>query len=1822
MAYIPPSHFIGSGGVNVYDPNEELLRRRMAASRVAAPAPAARSSKPVSNDKGPAVPIAQMRAMLGYDPMQPKQPEPAPTNDGGNPFGRGLGFIINNPVTQVALKPLQVLDYGRRAVTLGAEELSELLGGREFRTKIDPETGERTEFGDMSNWDKLKNPEYGVGQLLGDDTIANLIPGTSADQWANRIAGFVGDVALDPLSYVSFGTGAVAGKGARSSALAKLAEAQAAAVRSGDQALIKALGTSDDIARMGKRGVGIANAAQAEAMGIGRNGLRLGSPLGQTRMANPIPGTENIGRALNDVLGRARTPARNIPGARALRNTRNPIGFMGNDMGPALERIITGKGPGSLEGALATVALDDAAREVGEAWAGIAKQSLEKTVEGLKKRGFDTDTMTEAAMRAERGTANEWTQLGEEMRLIAKDLFDVDLPELSGDAAYVMPHVLNRRFRNDLMEAVRRGDVNARAFMKETGLREEDLLEDSGFVQRRSFRPNDDGTPKTLKIGDTEVLIERGTVEELNDKLAQIFPWYEGESIYETNPIIAYQRYISGMSKEVGKRGGGARVAATGTFRGSDTGIANKTRAPGRFDPYGGREDMFDADGNVIQRAVQQEGGLQEDEFWRAVPDDAATTARDKELRVTQKEVLDNLRTYSQGERAAIASDLEDLAEEIITPMRRARTEAVEAAGGQQRANRQVSEAFNTNRADAAALRTEADAATAEIGRLAKVRYGIERTARERTGRRQKELLDQLDARRRQLISQRDELEASYKQALKNAENVQTPSSVRAARKQVNERAREARENLNAARMKARREWEARYPNRKIPTDAQYRGAKEIVDGGRDAAPGRYIQEIDRAERRAQKTVSDYEAWKRYEDDATRQATTRSNEAARAQQEFEFSVKQMDATPVEQAATQAVPESEVSRLMSDQQKLNELNSKTIPALKKNLDKVSGEAAAEVAPLWRQIDALTKQATDEAATQDQINVAIFKMAEPKRIISEAALNSRQKIQAAKQALEAAQKEADDLSRSIAGRSNVGDSVVQVRRSRDLEKVEGAIAKAEKFLATPRARQLIADKNKLQALKRDAAKTPGRKGAPIRKQVRELEASIANRAKLSDQVEAAQASFRRSKEAQVELERAARPRPTGVEPTPQPDLQQALDTQQTVQGAQQAADRGYLPRIAQTEMELTGADAQFGRVAAGTDSEYNAIPLEEGVEAIGKRNAVNDQQERLRLERQVKNEEAVKLDDEAGGMISTYLEGLQNVQAMRDEHQRIAADIGKGGQTAANPARRTGELADKKPSGAGMDRAAANEVPPAIEQPLYSVVEDIRRLAQANPLGDDELLVRAEAALTPLERRLSKLTTEADIPARQTEQLLKAAKNGELAPVMMGKLRDDWTELWSAGDVVIGRELDVIYKNLKRIDTEPHKFFRVLTTYTNFFKTYATLTPGFHIRNGMSATFMNYAMGVPSTTQLEGLRVWRSFVGAPNPREWLLDAKRTTRERDAIMSTLASGAGGRYFEAGVADTTRLSTRMQERLFANRLTKASQRFGQDGIEGPVRTSLALHSLDGGADVRGTMQLIDRIHFDYSRVSEFDERAKRLIPFWTFMSRNLPMQLTTMWTKPRTYARYNSFVRNFKGEEVEGTPSYFENIGAFPLGDEKIAGLPLFLQPDFAHTRLDEDIKNIEDLVSGENILRPLTNVNPIFTAPLEFATGKDFFTGRQYDETDYRLAGPAEKPMEWLGQVLGQTRQTPNGQTAVKESFLNALRSLNPVYDRAVRLAPQVTTGGNETDAVSRQLESLARTMGFPIRTLSPQQQQSSLQAQRYDTMDQQAMQRALARLDQGA
>jgi hypothetical protein len=247
--------------------------------------------------------------------------------------------------------------------------------------------------------------------------------------------------------------------------------------------------------------------------------------------------------------------------------------------------------------------------------------------------------------------------------------------------------------------------------------------------------------------------------------------------------------------------------------------------------------------------------------------------------------------------------------------------------------------------------------------------------------------------------------------------------------------------------------------------------------------------------------------------------------------------------------------------------------------------------------------------------------------------------------------------------------------------------------------------------------------------------------------------------------------------------------------------------------------------------------------------------------------------------------------------------------------------------------------------------------------------------------------------------------------------------------------------------------------------------------------------------------------------------------------------------------------------------------------------------------------------------------------------MSRNIPLQFTQMWLKPKAYLGFQSFARNLQlgTEDNPVIPSYITQGGGLYFGAktpkwaEKIpfigppAGMPLVLQPDLPQNRYFDDLLRVQNALSGNGLGQMATNLNPMLTTPAEYVSRTDFFTGQHFDETDMVKVGGASLPYAVALSLVGQAKRGPDGSWYVDAAALNAMRSLDPNLDKAMRLLPQLTgledvdkTGASTT---ARQAESWARYIGAPIRTISEQQQRSELRSRAFEERDRRRMQAAI-------
>ena len=362
-----------------------------------------------------------------------------------------------------------------------------------------------------------------------------------------------------------------------------------------------------------------------------------------------------------------------------------------------------------------------------------------------------------------------------------------------------------------------------------------------------------------------------------------------------------------------------------------------------------------------------------------------------------------------------------------------------------------------------------------------------------------------------------------------------------------------------------------------------------------------------------------------------------------------------------------------------------------------------------------------------------------------------------------------------------------------------------------------------------------------------------------------------------------------------------------------------------------------------------------------------------------------------------------------------------------------------------------------------------------------------------------------------------------------------------------DIGVRKEIAELFQNVHRLN-EPQivrEFSKFMGKYTRFFKAYATLSPGFHIRNGMSNSFMLFAAGGDLRYLNEGLEMSRSWLSASKRGEtieqWIasLPANTQGRARDAVDAFFGAGGG-------------LSNDFFDKGLAPRGTKKSKEFGR-WVENHSRFMLAWDGVSQGLDPNSASARVRKYLIDYTDISTADQVMRQIVPFWMWTSRNLPMQLGNMWLNPRAYAVYNSIKRNVDASEDDDIiPGWMKEIGAFKLP----FGNNLYATPDFGFNRVGQQIKELSDPT------RFLSNVNPILRVPVELMGGRQLYSNRQFSDKPVEVKDGAGALLQPLLALAGYG-ETRNGKQFVDDKAYYALRNLIPFLGTAERLTPSIDT-----------------------------------------------------------
>lgn len=431
---------------------------------------------------------------------------------------------------------------------------------------------------------------------------------------------------------------------------------------------------------------------------------------------------------------------------------------------------------------------------------------------------------------------------------------------------------------------------------------------------------------------------------------------------------------------------------------------------------------------------------------------------------------------------------------------------------------------------------------------------------------------------------------------------------------------------------------------------------------------------------------------------------------------------------------------------------------------------------------------------------------------------------------------------------------------------------------------------------------------------------------------------------------------------------------------------------------------------------------------------------------------------------------------------------------------------------------------------------------------------------------------------------------------------------------APNLYVRREVASMLQNLSRLDDAKFAratelLFKDLTTFT---KAYVTGSLGFHVRNAIGNTFMMIGAGGRPDNLLEGIGVFHKIqkgVKQGKPISEIIDALPKAEQaavRDAIALSGATGFGqfGEIAQAAGVGRTGVTGRAATGLtpFAGRkvpfggervipgvqvpaLEKVSTtlfapfralRTGGAAVEEYTRFALLYDGIKQGLDPLEAANRVNKYLVDYSNINAIDRNVRSIVPFWMWMSRNLPLQVENMWMAPGAYQKYLSFRRNLQDKDGESPylPEYLKEAGAFKIPGTK----DFYLRPELGFP--GAGAPNPLQQLAGGNLLEILSGLTPAIRIPLELESNTQFFSGAPI------LTGK-ESAAEADQKVRSYIISQGVSPLSVIGRYLTAIPGEEP------KLIQQLT--GAKLD---RELQATLSLIGSPAFPVRPQQERNEI------------------------
>lgn len=335
-----------------------------------------------------------------------------------------------------------------------------------------------------------------------------------------------------------------------------------------------------------------------------------------------------------------------------------------------------------------------------------------------------------------------------------------------------------------------------------------------------------------------------------------------------------------------------------------------------------------------------------------------------------------------------------------------------------------------------------------------------------------------------------------------------------------------------------------------------------------------------------------------------------------------------------------------------------------------------------------------------------------------------------------------------------------------------------------------------------------------------------------------------------------------------------------------------------------------------------------------------------------------------------------------------------------------------------------------------------------------------------------------------------------------------------------DPEIAKHIDKTYKSLTEID-EVKTGLKIFDKAQNIWKSTATFyNPAFHTRNFISNAWQNSLAGVNNPLDYKralNMQLKKFKNLSPEDQKIYDEYKKQGLYKVGHLS----GDIEQSFQSQIMSRMDLLSRFKGKSLADKLGSEAGEF----VEGNAKLTHYIAKRKEGLSPYEAGQSVKKYLFDYSDITDVEKGVlKRLMPFYTFTRKNIPLQLESLIKNPASQTKLIKLKNNVEvmaGDDQTSAilPDWLKDAAPVYVGktkDGKVRYIKL------------EGFLPVADLNKFSDGAQEMLNmISPILKVPAEQAFNQNFFLGKPLTSQDKFIdgfTGYGEKDLLW-GRVPGR-------------------------------------------------------------------------------------------------